>query len=238
MTATEQSPAEMVIAEAIDLAKGGSFNVAQLAKLLAGPAKPAQVTPAKPGETNRLPDGVRAAIENLPKIFNSVSMTEPRSLTGEERVAATEEAVAIVQVIDTLGKRLEQLKGYVAADITANAPEGSPVMTSGKYAGHALLATQGAPFNVQVPGYEDPWQQQRQGGKATPSLGKAKAARDAGLITPAEFRAITAPPAETRVLSDEALKRLLVRRPERGVEILRLITEVGEPTGKIVSPKK
>lgn len=240
MTVTEEkTPLAVVPAETVDLVKGGKpFTVADLAELLASPAAAGEVTPAKLPKASRLPDTAQVALERLPELFNSFTLTEARPLTADERRELTDEAVRIAEITKPLADRLEAIKAMIEAHIDQTAPEGTPLIATGKHAGHALRAEPEQPFEIQVPGFEQPWKQQYTKGSTQPQVGKLLDLLAAHKITREEFLSFTSVPDVPRVLDDRKIQKLISRDPQRGLEILAAISVTGSPTASIVSPKK
>lgn len=240
MTATdERTPLAVVPAETVELVKGGkSITVTDLAALLAAPAAVGEVTPAKLPRPSQLPDAAKVALDRLPEVFNSFNLDAARPLTSDERRSLTEEAVRIAEITKPLTDRLEQIKAMIEVHIDQTAPEGTPLITSGVHAGHALVATPGEPHEIRVPGFEEAWKQQYTKGSTTPRLDRLQALLDEGQITREEFLSCTSTPVVPRVLDESKIGRLIRKSPERGLEILAAISVTSPPTASIVSPKK
>jgi hypothetical protein len=212
--------------------------VADLAARLAAPAAPAEVTPAKLPKPSRLPDTAQAALDALPEVFNSFNLPEVRLLTSDERRRLTEEAVRIAEIAKPLADRLEAIKAMIEVHIDQTAPEGTPLIATGKHKGHALVAAEGEPFEIRVPGFEEAWRQQYTKGSTTPRVDKLQALADAGQITREEFLAFTSVPDVPRQLDDAKIRKQIATSPERALEILAAISVTAPPTASIVSPKK
>lgn len=238
-TTDERAPLAVVPAETVDLVRGGApFTVADLAARLAAPAAPAEVTPAKLPKPSRLPDTAQAALDALPEVFNSFNLPEVRLLTSDERRRLTEEAVRIAEIAKPLADRLEAIKAMIEVHIDQTAPEGTPLIATGKHKGHALVATEGEPHEIRVPGFEDAWRQQYTKGATQPRMEKLLDLLAGHKITRDEYLAFTSVPEVPRQLDEDKIRKLIARSPERALEILAAISVTAPPTASIVSPKK
>jgi hypothetical protein len=240
MTSTdERTPLAVVATETVELVRGGKpLTVTALAEMLAAPAAPGEVTPAKLPVASRLPDAAKAALARLPEVFSGFVLTEPRALSAQERADLTREAVTITEITAPLKDRLEQIKALIEVHIDQTAPEGTPLITSGAHKGHALVAEPGKPFEISVPGFAQPWKQQYTKGSTEPRLDKLQALETAGLITRDEYLSFTSVPVAPRQLHEGKIQHFLRREPQRGLEILAAISVTAPPTASIVSPKK
>jgi hypothetical protein len=240
MTATdERTPLAVVPTETVELIRGGkTLSVSELAALLAAPAAPGEVTAAKLPKPSRLPDAAKVALERLPEVFSTFTLTEPRPLSAQERADLTREAVTISEITGPLKDRLEQIKALIEVHLDETAPEGTPLITTGKHAGHALRAEPEQPFEVQVPGFEQPWKQQYTKGSTEPQMARLQDLLVQGKITRDEFLACTSVPDVPRQLDEAKIGKLVRKDPQRGLEILAAISVTSAPTASIVSPKK
>jgi len=240
MTATdERTPLAVVPTETVELVRGGKpLTLSALAEMLAAPAAPGEVTPARLPVPSRLPDAAKAALDRLPEVFSTFTLTEPRPLSAQERADLTREAVTIAEITAPLKDRLEQIKALIEVHLDETAPEGTPLIATGKHAGHALRAEPEQPFEIPVPGFEQPWKQQYTKGGTQPRLELLKRLEEGGLITHDEFLACTSVPETPRQLDEGKIRKLINKDPQRGLEILAAISVTAPPTASIVSPKK
>jgi hypothetical protein len=239
-TAVEQQVAEAALARMQD---AKPWTVADLAKILAGPAPeiaqdaPFPAAPPKATITTAL----RAALKKLPAVFGAVMPTEHRKLELDELKRLTEEAIVIETIKGQLEPRLEAAKeavrhhmDFLGADALLDGEELLRV-AEGIARGHAIVAKPGSPFRISVEGAEDPWEQRYVAGKTTVSGAKISNLEKEGFITHAEALACTR---EVRVFDEGRLAAFLRKNPERGVEILRMITTVSAPSASLYAPKK
>jgi hypothetical protein len=239
-TAVEQQVAKAALARMQD---AKPWSVADLAKILAGPAPViAQDAPfpAAPPKVN-ITASLKAALKKLPSVFGVVTPTEHRKLEQDELKRLTEEVVTIETIKTQLGDRLEAAKeavrhhmDFLGADSLQDGKELLRV-AEGVAKGHVIVAAQGEPFRIPVEGAEDPWEQRYVAGKPSVSGAKIPSMEKDGVITRAEALACTR---EVRVFDEERLAALIRKNPQRGIEILRLLTTVSAPSASLYAPKK
>jgi hypothetical protein len=239
-TAVAQQVAEAALARMQD---AKPWTVADLAKILAGPAPEiAQDAPfpAAPPKVN-ITVGLKAALRKLPSVFGVVTPTEHRKLEQDELRRLTEEVVVIETIKSQLGDRLEAAKeavrhhmDFLGDDALKGGGELLRV-AEGVAKGHVIVASPGTPFKLQVEGAEDPWEQRYVAGKPSVVGTKIPSLEKHGAITHAEALACTR---EVRVFDEDKLAGLIRKNPERGVEILRLLTSVSAPSASLYAPKK
>lgn len=239
-TAVAQQVAEAALARMQD---AKPWTVADLAKILAGPAPEiAQDAPfpAAPPKVN-ITAGLKAALKKLPSVFGVVTPTEHRKLEQDELKRLTEEVVAIETIKTQLGDRLEAAKEAVRHHLDFLAVEGAADgqellrVAEGVAKGHVIIAKKNDPYKLPVEGAEDPWEQRYVAGKTTVSGAQIPALEKDGTITRAEALACTR---EVRAFDEDKLAALIRKNPERGVEILRLLTSASAPSASLYAPKK
>jgi hypothetical protein len=239
-TAVAQQVAEAALARMQD---AKPWTVADLAKILAGPAPEiAQDAPfpAAPPKVN-ITAGLKAALKKLPSVFGVVTPTEHRKLEQDELKRLTEEVVTIETIKTQLGDRLEAAKEAVRHHLDFLAVEGAADgqellrVAEGVAKGHVIIAKKNAPYKLHVEGAEDPWEQRYVAGKAAVNGSRIPGLEKDGVITHAEALACTR---EVRVFDEDKLAALIRKNPERGVDILRLLTSVSAPSASLYAPKK
>jgi len=234
---------------------GKSWTVAALLDTLAGPAAPLPEAgkfpdPAKPVSCT---DEIRAALTSLPKIFGKVHAVTRRVLTEDELAEVTREHRAIDAVTKPLGKRADEIAEMVrmhmdvAAEsdgtaLSAAQQRGGAILRpatqrvpAGVAAGHYLLARPESPYETEVRGFEQKWQQRFTSGKVTKSQARLEDLLADGTITRAEYLSFTR---ETRVLDDEKIAAAIRREPGRSLQILGAITERSAAGASLYPPKK
>lgn len=212
------------------------WDLAKLAGMFGVEAEVPAVAP-QPSATQpvKITPELKAALKRLPEVFGSVVPTEARKLEKAEIDRLTEERTVLNRVITDLGKRDKAIDEAMRSHMDALAPDDAPVITDGVAKGHRLLATEGHPFEVEVDGYEDAWQQRRVAGKAEMSLGLLSDLLAAGTITNGEFLSLTA---SVRVLDEAKVRTALRKSPARVLQILRAVTLRKGDTAQLVPPKK
>jgi hypothetical protein len=239
-TAVEQQVAQAALARMQD---AKPWKLDDLAKILAGPAPEiAKDAPfPAPAAKVKMTDGLRRALKALPAVFGSVQPTEHRRLEKAEIESLTEEILTIQAVKAELASREEAIKeavrhhiDFVAAE---HLPEGAELLRAaeGVSKGHVIAATAGNPFKIDVQGAQDPWEQRYVQGKPSVSGSKIPGLRKEGALTHKEGLALTR---EARVFDENKLAEFIRKHPERGVEILRLLTTMGAPSASLYPPKK
>jgi hypothetical protein len=214
-----------------------TWTVADLAGKLAGPAHelPKDAPAPKPAKQVTLTAQLKASLSKLPKVFGQTTPGKARKLEKAELEALTEEAIAIAAVVTPLGQRAEAISETVRHHMDAVGPKSAPRIADGKAKGHRLLARPGEPFNVDVEGYTEPWQQRYVSGAAKPSPARLLALYEAGQITREEYLGFTR---EARVYDEEKVAAFIRKDPGRGLEILGAITERSAPGASLYAPKK
>lgn len=237
-TAVEQvAPGSAAYALATDPSKRWALD-ALLEALDGAPAEAAQVkSPAGP-EVIEVKDEVRAALRILAQSFGRVQPSEPRKLEKTEVVAITTEIKDITTVLTLVGKRAKAIDEAMRSHMDAVAKEQGitgPVITAGIAEGHILAAKAGEPFEIEVEGFSDPWQQRLVKGKSELSLGLLCDMLANGTITRAEFNSLTVP---VRELDEGRIKAAIRKSPGRVLGILRMATVRKPDTASLYSPKK
>jgi hypothetical protein len=219
------------------------FTVTELADLLAAPAPElpeAESFPAPP-EPVKLTEVLKKGLRALPAVFGLVAPTERRKLEAAEVAQLTEEINAIDAVSTQLGTRKTAIQEYMRThmDFMAEADESLPAdkvrIAEGVAKGHYLLGKPQAPFEVEVEGYADSWQQRYVKGKTAQDQKLLDDLVTDELISRPEYLAFTR---EVRVLDEEKITAFIRRNPTRGLEILAAITRRSAATASVYAPKK
>jgi hypothetical protein len=219
------------------------FTVTELADLLAAPAPvlPEATPKPAPPKPVRLTDVLKGALRALPGVFGIVAPTERRKLEAAELKSLTEEANAIDAMAKQLGERRKDISEYVRTHMDFTA-EDSGIVTAdtirvaeGVARGHWLLGQPDVPYEVQVDGYADAWQQRYVKGKTSQEQSLLDKLVTDELISRPEYLAFTR---EVRVLDEDKIKAFIRRNPARGLEILAAITRRSAPSASVYAPKK
>lgn len=249
MSENTESPAGTELAAqvapgALALATGSkSWTIADLAAKLAGPAPvlPADSPAPAPAAKTALGTNLKRALALLPKVFGKVQPTESRKLEQAELAELTDEAIAIHQVTKPLGARLNVISEIVrhhmdhAAEADGLVNENTLRVAKGVAAGHYLIARPEDPFTVPVEGYEEAWQQRYVSGGVNVSAAPLPQLLESEKITREEFLAFT----RSARVYDEANAAAFIRKfPQRGLEILALLTTRDAPGASLYPPKK
>lgn len=248
MTATETetgpgTAVEQVAGGALAIVKDGEpWTLAKLAGILAGPVPEtdAAVPAPAPAPRAQVTGKLKAALSKLPRVFAKVMPDEPRKLTDAELADLTDEYVTLENLTEGVIARQEAIAVTVAHHMDAVALERGLAtvkdrIPGGKNKGHLLAATKGDPFKIEVPGFADPWKQVR-----TAAAPKVVGARIAGLfkdakISRAEYLSCTR---AVRVFDEISMAAFIRANPERGLEILKAITETGTASASLYRPQK
>jgi hypothetical protein len=216
---------------------GKTWTLAALTKMLAGEAPQPTVPPAGPPETLTVTPELRAALRLMTQLFGGVQPTEPRKLEEAEVRRITEEYRAIAAVAGLIAKRAnaidEAVRHHMDAEARAAGITG-PIIADGKARGHILAAKPGQPFEVNVEGFSDAWQQRMTTGSAELSMTDLWQLLDEKLITRDEFSALTS---TVRELDESKIKKAVKRNPARYLAILASITR-RKPDGASLYPPK
>ena len=218
------------------------WTVADLAKILAGP--PPEIAadapfPKAPPKVN-ITAALKAALRKLPSVFGAVTPTEHRRLEKDELIRLTEEVVTIETIKTELADRLEAAKeavrhhmDFLGEDLL---PEDAELLrvAEGVAKGHVIVAAQGAPFKIAVDGFTDPWEQRYVSGKTSVSGSGIPKLEKEGALTHKEALAITR---EVRAFDEAKLADFIRKNPERGLEVLRMLTTVSAPSASLYAPK-
>jgi hypothetical protein len=235
-TAVEQiAPGALALAQS-----GGPLSIADLADRLLRPPPLAPLDSPfpKPPAAKSVTDKLRASLRSVAAAFGGVQPTERRKLEAAEVKSLTDEASIITAITKPLGARLKDIQEIIRMHSDFLAEEqgmANERISGGVGEGHWLAATPGSPFEIQVDGYEDPWQQRYVKGGVDVSLRTLEELEASGEVTRKEYLALTA---EVRVLDETKMASFIHKNPERGLEILRKISTKGAPSGSLYAPKK
>jgi hypothetical protein len=195
--------------------------------------RPFPPLPAQP----ELKSAEREALDVLPNIFAAVRVKTRRSLAKKERSALMKE-VAVLGVVAKLAKdRLEAIKelARTAMDVEAEREgrafpadlPGHPATPRDQF-GHYLLARPEHPERLVDETLA--WSQEYAQGSALPAGSLLAEAHRNGTITREEWLGFTR---EERVLNEERAMAFIGKNPERGLAILKMITQRTEPTSRL-----
>lgn len=226
-------------------------TISQLADKVVPP--PVHVPTAEAAPFPELPSPVAMtpeatdALQRLPRMFGTLSLTRRRRLTPRELDGLMAEVAVISHVTGVLGPRLEEIKEIIRVHIDKHAeyegaavpadilgPDGavSTPATPRDQKGHYLLAR--PKDGYQVPAGPMAWTQEYRAGTVTPSGEELLAAYEKGTITRAEYLGFTR---EARVFDEDNAKKFIRRNPARGLTILRLITRRTAPSSALAVRK-
>jgi hypothetical protein len=189
-------------------------------------------------EQPELKEAERAALDTLPNIFAAVRVKTRRSLAKHERRALMQETLVLAAIAKMAKDRTEAIKelARTAIDVEAEkAGRAFPVDTPEHAAtprdqnGHYLLALPEQPERL-VADDVSAWSQEYARGGALPAGSLLAEAYRKGDITREEFLAFTR---EERVLTEERAMAFIGKNPERGLEILKMITQRTAPTSRL-----
>jgi hypothetical protein len=163
--------------------------------------------------------------------------TERRKLERAEVTLLTDEANAIDVLVKELGARRKAVSELMRMhqDFEAQQAGHSDRVADGVAKGHILAAEAGEPFETEVEGYADCWQQRYVSGSVSQSKDKLDALLAAGTITQAELNGFTR---AVRVLDDLRIQEFIRRNPSRGLQVLKAITIREAPGASLHAPKK
>lgn len=245
MTQTTEAPAGTALAQVapgvIAQVRGSkTLTMADLANLLAAPVEPvpqdADFPP--PPKPVKFTDTLRKHLREISSLFGNVMPTERRRLERAEVRDLTEEANAIDVLVKELGARRKAISEFMRTHQDFQAlDEGKPAerIAGGVAKGHILAATAHDPFETEVEGYAERWQQRFVSGSASPSQPMLQELLDAGTITQAEFNGFTR---AVRVLDDLRVQEFIRKNPARGLQVLAAITTREAPSASLYAPKK
>jgi hypothetical protein len=227
---------------AIALASGATpWTILDLVEKLNPPVPvlPADEPAPKPAKIVTVSDTLKRALRAIPAAFGSVQPTESRKLEAAELKALTDEAVAIREVTTPLGERLKAISEVIRhhMDHCPQDAENYERIARGEAKGHLLLAAPGEPYEVAVEGYDDAWQQRYIAGKPSVVGAEVDSLYKDGTITREEFLSCTSVEA-ARFYDEHKLARFIKRNPERGLQILAMITHRAPATASVYAPKK
>lgn len=148
---------------------------------------------------------IRTALAILSKTFNTVQVTDRRTMKAEEVGSIGVEYEAIKAVGKLLGEREEQIKEIVRTHQDVAAEEQGLAVPKDVYRGgklvtpatprdakgHYLLAAKGEPTDTEIPGTTLKFSNQFASGKTTEDLSAITRAFEEGEITEAEYKAMT-----------------------------------------------
>lgn len=189
-----------------------------------------------------LPEELKAAIERLPEVFNSVKVASRRALNRPEQQAAANERDVIDTVIDLLSKRSKALTEIVSThfDVRAEIEGRANDLTDRDNNGHYRLAKPGAWESAVLPDGTE-WRRQGTGGSADISMSLLRAAVERGDVSRALFNAITTEVSQ-RVLDEDKIRAALAntRYRKKLIEALKISTVTKKGTLSIhrFIPKK
>lgn len=240
MTATT-SDVEPLLAGALELlSRDPGIGLDELALALV-PQEPVSLPVGEAKPFPKLPKavdmtaGVLGALRRLPKIFGRIHITIRRALSQDEVDELMAEAVTIIEVKAALDGRLEEIKEIVRnhIDVTAEdkgiafpadvtGPDGAVTRAASPRdkKGHYLLARPKNAYDVPAgPGIN--WSQQYTTGHTEPDDAMLQAAYAAAVITRDEYLGFTR---QLRTFDPLTAQQWIRQHPERGLEILRLMT--------------
>ena len=212
-------------------------------------APPAPVTPeAKPfpdlPKHATLSAEVLASVKNLPKVFNSVEISERRALTKKEIAAITAERVLLTQIGTALATRDKIIAETIRVHMDVDAEESGLAIPADKtdpatgqvivaatprdQAGHYLLAGPQQPHQVQAGPVQ--WAQEYSAAAPAPSDGALQQAYADGEISREDYLAVTR---EVRSFDAIRARELIRSAPARGLAVLRRITVGGTPRSSL-----
>jgi hypothetical protein len=243
-TGTAGTDLVQVAPGALALVKGQQpWTVIDLAEMVApaAPSVPKDREFPEPAPAVKFTDTLRSALKALPGAFGKIMPTERRKLEQSELAAVTEEAVVIDRLAAELGKRRTAISEYVRTHQDHQARELGLVtdetirVADGVAKGHYLIAAPGTPFNTEVPGFEDSWQQRYVGGKPEVHGSKILDLYEAGEIDRKTYLACTS---TVRVFDQMKLTEYIRKNPAEGLALLRRITTRKPPSASLYPPKK
>jgi hypothetical protein len=219
------------------------FTVTELADLLAAPAPvlpEAEEFPAPPKPV-KVTEALRKGLRALPSVFGIVAPAERRRLDDAEVAALTVEINAIDAVASELGARKTAIQEYMRTHMDFAARDDGTLtsdtqrIASGVAKGHYLLGKPEDPYEVEVQGYGDPWQQRYVKGKTSQDQSLLDELVAADHVSRPEYLALTR---EARLLDEDKIKAFIKRNPARGLAILAAMTRRSAPSASVYAPKK
>lgn len=190
-----------------------SDEKADLASLLAEAFRPAVSERSLPAEVKvpELTEAHRAALARLPEVFGKVQVTEPRLLTQQEAAALVEERQTIDLLMGVLKKRKDEtLRENLAnhldktAERTGVAGPETPTNDAGHYLVKQDVPVEGTGMKVQGIVSE---------GKATIDSARLKVLHEEGVLTRAEYLALTKVPEVDRVFDAAKARKAILADP-------------------------
>lgn len=179
-----------------------------------------------------LPDELKAAIDRLPEVFNSVKVASRRALNRPEQQAAANERDVIDVVIDLLTQRSKALTEIVSThfDVRAEADGKASELTDRDSKGHYRLAKPGAWESAVLPDGSE-WRRQGTGDSADISMPLLRAAVERGEVPKSLFNAITTEVSQ-RVLDEDKVRACLANPRYRNklIEALKACTVIKKGT--------
>lgn len=168
------------------------------------------------------PKEIRDALRTLSQTFNSITVTERRTLTDEEIAEIGKEYEAIQTVVKLIAKREEQVKEFVRTHQDVDAEEKGlahpkDVVLNGNVVakaterdakGHYILASKGHPQETEIPGMTLKFSNQFSSGAVTQDLGAIERAFLDGEIDEATYKACTV---VKRVPDEERVKQYVLK---------------------------
>jgi hypothetical protein len=239
-TATQVVPVAPAAIERVT--NGKPWNLNDILALVA-PAAP-EFTQAdelpKAAPKVKFTEVLRLALKVLPTLYGKVAPDAPRLLDRQELIDLTAESNAIDAAMADMKKRKESIQEIMRAHQDAQAEEaGLPAGTirvgDGVAKGHWLVAAPGTPFETAVDGYADCWQQRYTAGKTEFHGSDVHKLYKEGLITRPEWLGFTT---GARTYDEDRMAAFVKANPQRGLEIMAMLTTRSAPAASMHSPKK
>lgn len=165
----------------------------------------------------------KTALVDLSKVFNKVTPTTRRALTGKELFDVYAERRTIREILEPLQGRDDQIKEYVRThmDVVAEqAGVADPKETPRDAAGHYVIAEKENPEKVTIPETGKAFSREFRAGKITISGGDLLDLYEAGEITRETYLSFTR---EQRVFDEKKATEAILKDPSK-LEVLRKIT--------------
>jgi len=191
-------------------------------------------------QTVDLTDEVKDALVVLPQVFNSVEPHVRRALKPAENAEIHREYAALKVIDKVLGLRIEAIKTTVRHHMdvlaeTKTKDAADPETTPRDRNGHYLLAREGQPERVDIPGTNKQWSREFRANDPQISGDLLLGMYERGEIERRDYLAMTR---ATRVFDEDRAFAAVVDDPRR-LEILYKIGSAATPTVQLwVRPKK
>ncbi len=225
----------------IDLRTNPTLSLDDLQNLLHD--LPPQTPPvsAPPKTTVTVTQELTDAIALLPQVLCSVAPASWRPLNGAERARLAAEKRTIDQVKSTLEKRIKEIADLVHMDADATAKQAGIVNedTPRDDKGHYVIARPQAPETL--PGDDlSEWSREYRPGKRIPAHDRAKKHLTDGVITRADYMAVTVQERRVDLAKIDALINCADEATKaRGLRLQALLVDDTPPTTSInLRPKK